>query len=430
MAGPANDSTYLPLLREIWPQKAVEFALYEEDAWLGSVRKDTTFTDINWHIATGHSPGGGGVSTSFNMAKAYKSASKTKAFVVETHEYHALFSLAGKLARRAKHGGNKSIVIDPLRTESTLKLEYLRRKISRDMHGNGAGAIGRISSAGNNPASSLTITLDNPADVRNFEEGMPVQFSSTATTSSVARAGVAIVSAVVEDDVAPTVTFEGTSNIAESITAPGTTDYLFMAGDVGGNALTGADAWCPTWSPSSLPGTFKTVDRDVNPGRLAGRVVDASALGITSVYQLFQRCARVNKDAGGPGNGMHGIISTRKWESLANELQSAGKLVYTAVPAQGTNKFKPGIDYKAIELITPAGPMPVMPCADAPDSFLRVITAKDWVLASCGPLVSWDDGAKPGEGMIEENADAREYRAVGDIELICENPGRQTKGIF
>jgi hypothetical protein len=430
MAGPANDTSYLPLLREIWPQKAVEFVLYEEDAWLGSIRKDTTFTDVKWHIATGYSPGGGGVSPDFSIAKAYKSPTKSAAFEVETHEYHALFSLAGKLARRAKHGGNKSVVIDPLRTESQRKLEYIRRCISRDMHGNGTGAIGRISSSGNNPNSSLTITLDNAADVRNFEEGMPVQFASTATTATTPRAGVAIVTAVVEDDTAPTITFSGTSNIAESITAPGTTDYLFMAGTVGGTVLSGADMWCPTWTTSSLPGTLYTVNRDLNPGRLAGRVVNGGTLGITSVYNLFQRCARVAKDAGGPGNGLKGLISTRKWESLSNELQSAGKLVYTAVPAQGTNKFKPGIDYKAIELVTAAGPVAIMPCADMSDSYLRVITEKDWVLASCGPLISWDDEAKPGAGMVEENADSREYRAVGDIELICENPGRQVKGLF
>ena len=425
MAGPANDTSYLPLLRELWPDTSIEFCLYEEDPWLGSIRKDTNFTEKVRHVGTGYSAGGGGVSTRFASAKQYKSPSKTKDFQVSLVSYYALLSVDGQLARRAKHGKNKAIVVDPLMTESQLKMEEVRKRLARDIHRGGTGAIGRISSAGNAPASSATITLTNAADVRNFELDMPIQLSSTNGGGTV-RAGVCIVTAISEDEASPTITVAGTT-FADSITAPGTSDYIFPV-DAYDNVVYGADSWCPTWSSGSLPGTFALVDRNAAPAKLAGRIVDAATLGITSKRDALLRGARVTKDAG--GKPKQAMLSTRNWESLAAEIQSAGKVTYTAVAAQGTPKFKPGLEYKAIELISCDGPMAVMACPDMPDAYARVIDPKDWYLGSCGPLISWQDGAKPGAGMMEENADAQEYRAVGDIQLVCQNPGRQTKILF
>jgi hypothetical protein len=53
------------------------------------------------------------------------------------------------------------------------------------------------------------------------------------------------------------------------------------------------------------------------------------------------------------------------------------------------------------------------------------MTQRDtWVIASMGELCHWLDGANPsGNGMLEDAADAVEFRLVGDFEMYNEAPG-------
>ena len=407
MGSPARSSDY-NLLRELWPQKSIYEVLLKISPTIGIIRKDTTFYEKVRHIGAGYSSPQG-IGYSFPDAKEAKSASQSVEFEITPKSLYGAFSLEGLLMRRAQ--SDKAIIVDPLKRESKNLVHTWMREISRTMHGNGGGALGRVSAV-----STTDVTLTSYGDTRAFEKNMLVQSATTDGTSGSVNAGYATVSSVQRDETTPKVV--ATANWASGIPSIAANDYLFRRGGFG-QAVTGFDGWNPLWSSSSLPGTFKTANRDLDPLRLAGISLDARKL---SPRMAALRAARLVHENG--GNPDTYILSTTDYENLANELQSAGLLKYSTVPSQGIGKFNFGIKYDAVQIMGPAGAIDCIADPDAPVGVGRMLTKETWVLASMGELVHWIDGANPsGNGMLEDAADAVEFRMVGDLELYCEAPG-------
>jgi hypothetical protein len=407
MGVPARSSDY-GLLRTLWPQKSIYEILLKTSPTIGVFRKDTEFREVSRKIGVGYSSPQG-IGYSFPDAKEAKSASKSKEFAITQKSLYGAFSLEGLLMRRAE--SDKSIVVDPMKRESKNLLHTWMRELSRTVHGNSGGALGRIS-----VVSTTDVTLTLYGDTRAFEPNMLVQSATTDGTSGSVNSGYVTVSSVSRDETTPKVI--ATGNWSTGIPAVATSDYLFRRGGFG-QAITGFDAWNPSWSTSSLPGTLLGVDRNADPLRLAGIPLDARTL---SPRRAALRAARLVHENGGTPDLY--IISTVDYENLANELQSAGMLRYSQVPAQGIGKFNFGIKYDAIQIMGPAGPIDCLADPDAPAGIGRMLTKDTWVLGSMGELVHWMNGANPdGQGMLEDAADAVEFRCVGDFDLYCEAPG-------
>ena len=81
-----------------------------------------------------------------------------------------------------------------------------------------------------------------------------------------------------------------------------------------------------------------------------------------------------------------------------------------------------GVEYDAIKIIGAGGPIEVVPDPWCPDNVERLLNLDVWKLSSTGELIHWDDGAGPDDPMLEDAADAREVRAVGDIATECWDP--------
>lgn len=402
----ANSSSY-KLLPSLWPQKSIYEILIEVSPTLGILKKDTSFYEKVRYIGVGVGTPQGTAPT-FEQAKASKTASTAQEFAVTPVSYYGAFSVDGRLMRMAK-GGNKAILVDPVKRESKNLIWQWKRDLSRYLFGNGGGSIGRITGT----LTTVTALLSKASDRRAFQPNMLIQASSTDGTSGSLRSGEATVSSVGGTLDAPSVI--STVAWATAITGCVTDDYLFRKG-VFGNVVTGFDGWNPSHSGS--PGALFGVTRTTNPYELAGIPVDGAAL---SHKQAIGRAARRVHEAGGKPDTY--ITSTANYESLSNELQSAGMLRYSQVPAQSIGKFHFGVKYDAIQVMGPAGPINVIADPDCPDAVSRMLTLDTWTLASTGELVSWIDGAGPGGLMMEDGADAGEGRLVGDYQLICEAPG-------
>lgn len=407
MGTPARNSDY-NLLRTLWPQKSIYEVLLKLCPTVGIIRKDTSFYEKQRNIGVGYSSPQG-IGYTFPDAKEAKSASQAVEFAITPKSLYGAFSMEGLLMRRSQ--SDKAIIVDPMKRESKNLVHTWMREIGRTIHGNGGGALGQVSAV-----STTSVTLTSYGDTRAFEKNMLVQASTADGTSGSVSSGYVTVDSVQRDETTPKVI--ATANWSTGIPTIAANDYLFRRGGFG-NAITGFAGWNPLWSTSSLPGTFKSVNRNLDPMRLAGICLDARTL---SPRLAALRAARLVHENGGTPDTY--ILSTVDFENLANELQSAGLLKYSQVPAQSIGKFNFGIKYDAVQIMGPAGPIDCVADPDAPTGIGRMLQKDTWVLASMGELVHWIDGANPsGTGMLEDAADAVEFRMVGDLELYCEAPG-------
>lgn len=404
----ASASTY-KLLRDLWPQKSIYDELYKASPTLGIIKKDTSFYEPRRYIDVGYGAPQG-VGPNFAIAKAAKTASKTAEFGITAVSYYGMFSIDGRLMRMSK--GDKSVIVKPLARESRNVITQWKRDMSRYIHGNGGGALGTVTGT----TSTQTLTLGDTNTNRFIEQGMTLNASLTDGTTGTVHVGSVTVASVVRNlDGNSTVTINEASWIA-AIPAILTGDYIFRAGAFGA-VLTGFDGWNPSSDPSST--AFFGVDRTPDVQRLGGIRVDARG---KSPREAALRAARICADVGAMPDTY--ILSTTDWESLQLELQSAGTLKYSQVPAAALGKFNFGMKYEAIQIMGPTGPINVITDPDATVGVGRMLQLDTWTLASTGELVSIiEGGGGPNGMMMEESSDAFESRLVGDFQLYCEAPG-------
>lgn len=406
------------LIRNLWPREALADQIYRGSPLLGMIPKDTNFGEKIRFVSVGTSPPQG-IAAGFGQAKTNKTPSTAEEFQVVTTPFYGAFSIAGDLYRRYKQTGNKALLVDPMARDSKNLMRQMKNDLSSYLWGNGGGALGRILSTSN--LATQTITLDTGADRRRIVKGMTLWAATTDGTSGSILPGYVTVASVGGTASAPTITINE-SSWSGQISGLTTTSYLFRAGSVGTGAggdgiLNGFEAWNPSHSGS--PGTFLGVNRNNAPYQLAGEQLVATT---KSPRQRIALAAQIQADTGMADGRLVYAMSTRNWNNLFFELSSAGALVQTKAPSAPIGSMKIGVDYEAIMVTGPAGKIEVVADPWAPDNVERLLNLDTWTLASCGDLIYWDDGAKPDDPMLEDAADAREVRAVGDIALQCNNP--------
>lgn len=399
------------LVRDLWPQKSIYEALLEGSPTLGIFRKDTNFGEKIRYIGVGYgAPQGVGVN--FGDAKQFKTASKAVEFQVQKSSYYGAFSLEGLLWRTYKYTGNKAIIVDPMVRESKNLMRQMKNDLSSYIHGNGVGALGRLTSGSS--VGTATVTLRAGADIRRIEPGMALQTESTGAGGGSINAGFVTVSSIGGTDTAPTITVSQASWTA-GIAAAAASDYIYRFGTYDAAPLKGLDAWNPSHSGS--PGTFLGVNRNLYPNRLAGLVLSATTM---TPRQRILRAARMVADVGGKADTY--LMSTRQWENLANELQSSNLLRFSKVPAAPIGKLAVGVNYEAIEIMGPTGRIEVFADPWMADDVERCGQRDTCVVGSLGDFLHWDDDATPDAPMLEDGADAREVRCVGDMAFYNECP--------
>jgi hypothetical protein len=402
------------LLPSIWDTGKLMEALVKAGPTIGLLPKRTDFSETKFYQPTGYAAPQG-IGTTYTGAKFTKTPSKAVEWELQHKHYYGVFSIDGFLWRQSEYGKRKAVLVDPVTRDSTNLVDQAKRDLSSAVFGNGGGALAQIS-----VVSGTRITLTNGRDLRKFDVGMTIQTSTTDGTSGSVNSGQCVISAV-GDESNPFIDVEGVS-AAAGIPSIAANDYVFRY-DTFGGMLSGLKLWLPAWSTSSLPGTAKGVNRDVAPAKLAGHYVDLRSFG---PREGVMRLLRIVSDAGGTPDLY--ITSTLRWESLYNELASSNALTMTKMPAAKIDGFNFGVEYDAIKVMGPRGPCAVVADPDCPDSDDFALTKDTWMLGSMGPLLHWDSGSGPGDNRVEDGADAREYRLVGDMEMWNKLPFHNGRG--
>lgn len=413
----AQMSTY-KLIRSLWPKEAIVEQLYKGSPLLGMIKKDTSFGDKIRYVSVGTSPPQG-IGAGFGQAKSNKTASTAEEFAVVTTPYYGAFSIAGDLFRRYKYTGQKALIVDPMTRDSKGLMRQMKNDLSSFIHGNGGGSLGRIAST--STLASNVITLDAGADKRRIVKGMTLWASTADGTSGTILTGYVTVASVGGTSTAPTVTIDQ-STWSGAISGLTTTSYLFRAGAVGTGAggdgvMHGLESWCPSHSGS--PAAFLGVTRTNAPDQLAGNCLTATT---KSPRQRIMEASQIQADTGASEGKLIYLTSTRNWVNLHNELTNANALQMVKAPSAPMGSIKVGVEYDAIKMVGAGGPIEIVADAWCPDNVERLLNLDSFTLASCGDLIHWDDDSSPDQPMLEDAADAREVRAVGDIALYCNDP--------
>lgn len=410
-AGPSTKALHVAggLVREIWPNEALIEEVIEEEPLLGMAAKETDWghDTRHWPIRWGANQG---IGRTFADAKRLKSTYTSEEFQYGTREMFSALSIEGKLLRTWEYTKKKALLVDPVTTAGELAIDRMRRRFSKGIHGNGVGVIGRVATTSN--VGTVTITLADFNDLKNFEPDTTIQWEATGATGGTISVEEATVVSVGTED-SPTITLASAWNVAfPGITAANA--YLYHVGTYDNDFIIGLDGWLP--SHTGTPGTFLTANRNRNPGLLAGRCMTGSNL---SVYQRIKMAARKLVDAGEKPDIY--LLSTRNFEKLEFELEN--KLTMTKEPAAAVGKYKLGVEYGGAVVQGPRGPIKVMPSHWMPDSVERCGRLDTIVIGSIGPLVHWDDDNGPGDLRTEDNTDNRELRAVSDPGVLVKKPG-------
>jgi hypothetical protein len=405
-------STY-KLIRNLWPREAIIEQIYKASPLLGVFKKDTQFGEKIRYVTVGTSPPQG--LGTFAQAKLNKTASTAEEFQVQLASYYGNFSIAGDLYRRYKFTGNKAVLKDPMERDSKGLVKQARNDFSSFIHGNGGGSLGRILST--STLASQTITLDKGADRRRIVKGMTLWASTADGTSGSVLNGYVTVASVGGTASAPTVTIDQ-ATWSGAISGLTTTSYLFRAGCFGtGSVFYGLDAILPSHTGS--PAVFQGVTRANAPDQLAGQCLTLTG---KTPRQRIMLAAQAQADSGASDGRLVYVLNTSNWTDLYFELSSSNMLNMTKAPSAPVGNIKVGVDYEAIKMKGPGGDIEVIADPYAPTAVERLLNVDTFTMGSCGDWFHWDDDATPDDPMLEDGADAREIRAVGDHQLYCNDP--------
>ncbi len=396
--------TAYKLYRTLWPQKAINEAVFKQDVELGLFKKDGTFYEKVRQIAVG-TGGPQGISGPFATAKANKSASTAIEFTVATKPLYALWSLEGDLIRRSKN--DKALLVDPIKRESQNSIANWRQAQCAYIHGNGGGALLRLHASTAVSGVTFTVLSTDVKKMRFIQPGMKLQTGSTDGTSGSVNAGVVTVATVNRS--AGTFTVSEAS-ILGAIPLAANSDYVFRDGTFGA-VLNGFEAH----NPASAPGAtaFQGVDRTVDVDLLGG-------LRLTATTKTPRQAAKeaANLVADNWGHPDLYLEHTSDWANLEADLDSAGSLTRTTVAASPIGKLNFGVSYQAIQMAGPLGPIDIVASPNAPPGVGRMLTKSTWTLGYMGELLHDIE-----TNDAEDSADATEFRMIGDVAFYTDLPG-------
>lgn len=337
-----------------------------------------------------------GTSATFATAKANKTNSQLKDFVLTRNKQYSLASIDNETLEASE--GNANAFLEAAITEIDGAIHSAARQLGIALYGTGSGAIGQLSATS---GVTTVITLADVESVTNFEVGQTLVLS-TANGGGTVKTGSTRITNVDRD--AGTVTVA--TSLATFSPVGAVNDYIFVEGDYD-QKLKGLRAWIPDSAPSSSP--FFGVDRTSDVTRLAGIRFDASAMPIEEgLIAAASRAAREGAKVDVV------FMSYSKYADLEKALGS--KVQYIDM------KVNPEVGFRGIQINGPRGPIRVVADQNCPNDRAFMLQMDVWKLYSLGkaPKILDTDGNK----MLRDNdADSVEIRVGFYAQLGCRGPG-------
>ena len=331
-----------------------------------------------------------GRSRTFGTAQANVGASKVVDFQITLVKDYGVVLFDGMDMKLAN--GGESSFIDMKSDEIANQIDQVRRNLCISLYGAGTGQIGTVTAI-----SSLAISVATDAEIRRFEVGMPVSFLDS-TGGSAANTTVTAVNT------------NGKVFSVASATGIVNGDYIYCQGDKD-LSIKGLAAWIPAVAPTTGD-SFFSVDRSVNASRLAGHIIDGTAMPIHEA--LLEGLRKVGEDYGRPDVV---IVPFSKFVELEKVLMPNCQfdLVKAADAVLGI---------RSIQITGPNGPVNIIPDSDCPSNRSYVLTMDTWCLYHLNNapiIIDEEDG-----NMIlrSASADSFETRIKSYANLACNAPGK------
>ncbi len=275
MSSGADLTAYDAALKNHYTQDRVEDMVFKNNPFFALVPKMESFggDELPIPIIYGNPQGR---SKTFRTAQtaATTSSSKITKFVLTRVKDYGVVTIDNETLEASM--GNENAFIEAKTTEIDGIINSVSRSLAINLARNSTSAYGQVLAEPAETASTFTFTLKRLSDINNFEVGQSLVIWSLASAGSQRTSDGTddewLVAGVNRSTGVLTMT--GTYSSSGSIAA---NDYIFVEGDRG-LGISGLEDWIPATAPDST--TFFGANRSVDPTRLGGLRLDASAMPI------------------------------------------------------------------------------------------------------------------------------------------------------
>jgi hypothetical protein len=394
------------ILKRWYHGQRVAVLTQKKHKFLDVINKNTNFVGEVEPLPFTYQPPHGFGNT---VAEAQANASTTAGgkFLIDTGDTFASISLGDKAIEVARN--NVGAFIEHKKKEIDAMYKQFGQVASRQLLGNGGGALAQVSSVDAGPP--ITVTLTSPDDIVNFEAGMVLKISTGDGTggSDALTADVVTVTKVLYG----AGTFECT--VASASGALQGDAYLFLRGIFSGNVtqvknLKGLQAWFPASDPGASD-SFFGFNRSVSD-RLSGyRLPTADAVG-TPTERLERLAERINTRFEAEPDLC--LVHPSKFTDISRELQANNNVSMTSVKSS-TGSW----GHDALKFQATYGSVRIMAEKHCPRTSAFLLSPETLVLKSIGQLIRPFNG--DGLEMLRAASDASyELRLKMYAQLTCE----------
>lgn len=386
-------------LKIITPFKELQTAWQDEQKLLKWFPTRTDFYGRHMEVPLGYGPGGG---NSYNFQHAQRQSTNARKYthfeITRVSNYTILY--LDNEAIEASEGGDGSYL-------ETYKAELEGANITNamrlacDIHGDGTGVIGTVSSV-TGPGAGAVIALTDPEKIVHYEIGMQLQAVAAAGTSvRLGTPGYMEITAINEAD------GEFTVDDSSYITGLVATDLLVPAGNYNA-AIKGIRSYVPfTEAELTASPTLWGVTRTTHRERLAGRRFDGSGYGLGAAVELgFSQFAR--------GNAYPevGWVNDRYFTAFSLELGAKAVRDTVKVGQFGFDTIKMFANGRTIQ---------IMADRNVPDGYMECLKRDSWVFHTLkdAPRYLTPQGSKQ---IVKPTDDGVETRWGWRGQLICRKP--------
>lgn len=416
----ANSSNQIAALKELYKddKEYMKDLVYKENPLFALIPKDESPdgfagkyipVPLEYGVPQGRSH-------SFSNAQSQQTPTNLVSYFVYVIEDYQLVTITNLLMEQTKTNAGAFVEAAKLQIDGGIR--NITNNIAFELFGDGTATRGTLASSGgySKSGSTVTLTLNNPAQIVNFETSMTLAASSSAggapstdfvSVTSVNRATGVIVGTASTGSGALSGNWANGASISilgdiPSGGASGTSSFL---------AISGLSAWLPVIAPTSGD-SFWGVDRSADPTRLAGCRYDATAFTIEE--GLTNALAFLNREGGKPDLA---VMDFASYSALVNSL--GAKVQYVQVKHDEVEVAFEGITFQSAY-----GRVTVLADRSCPPQTCYLLTLSTWKLKSLGKVPHiLTYGMEGLEGLRVGNADALEIRIGYYGNLICSAPG-------
>lgn len=412
-----TQSSVSGILKELYDQQKVQWLTYKDNPTLAMMKKIEMFPGKYYPVPVVYGLSQGSSAT-FSSAYNNQTSPLVAEFLVTRVADFSLATIDGQLLAAAQT--DPGAFIDGAELMIDAAFQNATNRIASAMFRNGAGTIGQIASVVNVSGTNYLLTLTNPDDAVQFEQGQTLVAVQNVDGSGTAPTDVGSVALINRS--LGTLNITSATNIASDWPA---TYYLAVQGDLpnasnnnfqptgssGTNSLlklAGFAAWLPISGPP-VSDTFFGVNRNIDTQRLAGVFFNGSSFSLEEA--LLQGTGRIALNGGRSDTG---ICSYSTYTALITSLGSKVQYIDEKIG---------DIGFRGVQVNGANTVMSVFPDRSCPDGVIYCLEMDTWVLRSQNPaphILKYMDEI---EILRVPGQDAAELRVGMYGNMYCTKPG-------